>query len=78
MRFADLPLPIQLNTMLDMVHDVARLGTAQTEAKIERYLAKVSPPSPAIERGLKRILKREPIVLSPAGKFQRLMDAAAA
>jgi len=73
-RFADLSYESQLETMLDMVHDVARLGTAQTEAKIERYLAKISPPSPAVERGI----KRDPIVLSPAGKFQRLMDAAAA
>ena len=73
-RFADLSFETQLETALEIIHDVGRLGAAETEAKIERYLAKISPPSPAVERGI----KREPIVLSPAGKFQRLMDAAAA
>jgi hypothetical protein len=71
-RFADLSYQSQLDTLLDIVHNVGRLGAAETEAKIERYLAKISPPSPAIERGR----KRDPIVLEPAGKFQRLIDAA--
>ena len=42
------------------------------EERIEAYLAKNAPPSPEIERGT----KRDPIALSPAGKFQRIMDAA--
>ena len=71
-RFADLSYESQLDTMLDMVHSVARFGPGLTEEKIERYLAKIAPPSPLIERGV----KRDPIALSPAGKFQRLLDAA--
>ena len=39
---------------------------------MDRYFARHSPPSPAIERGT----KRDPIALSPAGKFQRLINAA--
>ena len=72
-RFSDLSHEAQMEAMLELVSDVARQGgVANTEAKIDRYLSKIAPPSPAVERGL----KRDPIILSPAGKFQRTLDAA--
>ena len=61
-----------MDTLLKAVHGVARVGVLAIEAKIDRYLARHTPPSPAIERGT----KRDPIALSPAGKFQRLINAA--
>ena len=48
-------------------------GAAASVVSVEAILAEMSsPPSPQIERGT----KRNPIRLSPAGKFQRLLDAA--
>ena len=62
-----------MDTLLKAVHGVAQVGVLAIEAKIDRYLARHTPPSPAMfERGT----KRDPIALSPAGKFQRLIDAA--
>ena len=72
-RFSDLSHEAQMEAMLELLSDVARHGgVANTEAKIDRYLSKIAPPSPAVERGL----KRDPIILSPAGKFQRILNAA--
>ena len=70
--FDDLPSPVQIDTLLKAVHGLARDGVTAIEAKMDRYFARHSPPSPAIERGT----KRDPIALSPAGKFQRLINAA--
>ena len=71
--FDDLRPPVKMDTLLKAVHGVARVGVLAIEAKIDRYLARHTPPSPAMfERGT----KRDPIALSPAGKFQRLIDAA--
>ena len=61
-----------MDTLLKAVHDVSRMGIVEAERKINRYFALNAPPSPAVERGT----KRNPIALSPAGKFQRLIDAA--
>jgi len=66
-------MEVQVDTLLKAVHDVSRMGILEAEAKIERYFAHNAPPSPVVQRGT----KRDPIALSPAGKFQRLIDAAA-
>ena len=68
-RFSELPPEFRLQIYLDTVHTIAARGLERVEA----ILAEMSsPPSPQIERGT----KRNPIRLSPAGKFQRLLDAA--
>ena len=68
-RFSELPPEFRLQIYLDTVHTIAARGLERIEATLAEMS---SPPSPQIERGT----KRNPIRLSPAGKFQLLLDAA--
>ena len=68
-KLSELPLDYQLDMVLAATFAVAERG----QKRAELLLDLMEPASPC---DIEKATKRDPIVLSPAGKFQRILNAA--